>query len=336
MMTMDSSIDDKFNDLILAVGKSCSDLHITAGRECFYRVDGILKVLPAALFSDVEIQQLVHVFLPEKERREYLRKNAIDTAYTACGRRLRISIYRQSNQYAFAIRFINKEIPSIDDGIYPEIIKKLVLKHSGLILLTGPAGSGKSTTLSAMLAYRAEHSPCHIITLEDPIEYIFSSTKSLIHQREYGSDFFSFAEAMKSALRQDPDIIFLGEIRDQQTMRAALSAAQTGHLVLSTLHTASAAESLIRIESLFKEEAAFIRVELSMVLQAIISQQLLQKKTGGRICAMEILTATDAVRSLIAAGRPQQVVSVMQTGKNEGMQTMETALSQLRQKKLID
>lgn len=333
---MNASALNKFEMLISAADAACSDLHITADQECFCRVDGKLLIVPDIKFNNAELQEIFDILLTEKDRKIFLSQNDVDIAYTICDRRLRISIYKQQRQLAFAVRLICQTIKSIEDQEYPEILKKLILKKSGLILVTGPSGSGKSTTLSAMLSYRAQYRPCHIVTLEDPIEYIFSSTRSLIHQREYGSDFFSFEEAMKSAMRQDPDIIFLGEIRDRQTMRAALSAAQTGHLVISTLHTASAAESLTRIESLFNDDAGTVRIELSMVLQAIISQQLLQKTAGGRIAAMEILTATDAVRSLIASGRPQQVLSSIQTGKSEGMQTMEAALNNLRRKNLIN
>jgi twitching motility protein PilT len=187
-----------------------------------------------------------------------------------------------------------------------------------------------------MLAYRAEQTPCHIITLEDPIEYLFTSAKSLIHQREYGTDFTEFELALKSAMRQDPDIIFIGEIRDQQTMQAAFSAAQTGHLVLSTLHTSNVVESLIRIEGLFPTQLqTIVRLELSLILRGIIAQQLLPMSNGGRICAMEILTATDAVRHLIAAGQFQQIKSIVQTSKKAGMQTMEMSITELQRKKLI-
>lgn len=333
MKMSEAEVKEKFHTFLLSAAEAgYSDLHITEGKSCFCRLDGLLQKNNNFFLDSADMQQLIHILLPEKK---YMtRQNDIDIAYNFKNQRLRLSIYRESGRNAVAIRFINQTIPTLDD-IYPAVIKKLVLRQNGLILVTGPSGSGKSTTLASMLSYRAETSPCHIITLEDPIEYIFSSSKSIIHQREFGCDFFSFEEALKSAMRQDPDVILLGEIRDRQTMRAALSAAQTGHLVLSTLHTVSAAQSLIRIESMFAEDAFLIRTELSMVLQAVISQQLLKKKIGGRICAMEILTATDAVRALIASGRPQQILSEIQTGKNEGMQTMDMAIEKLRRKNII-
>lgn len=330
------NILDKFHKLLLIDTGKYSDLHITSGEECFYRKDGILQKSAGCSFDENEVKELINILLVDKVKKEKLLKNAVDIAYVFSKRRLRISIYRQQDKYALAIRFINNMIPNIEDDIYPTILRKLAVKNNGLILLTGATGSGKSTTLATMVNYRAKYAPCHIITLEDPIEYIFSSTKSLIHQRELGSDFSSFEEALKSALRQDPDLILVGEIRDKNTMRAALNAAQTGHLVLSTLHTSSAAQSLIRIESMFTEDAVFIRTELSMVLQAIISQKLLQKKGGGRVGAMEILMATDAVRALILAGRPQQIDSALQTGKEEGMQTMSMAIERLRQRGIIN
>ncbi len=327
----------KFKKTVLSLVKNCSDLHITSNRPCFCRTDGILKpLLPEVEFSSDELNCLLNELLDEKEKLFFTANNAVDISYTIGKQRLRISIYRQSKQIAVAVRIISNNIRSIENKEYPNILKQLALKDNGLILLTGPSGSGKSTTLAAMLSYRAEAQPCHIITLEDPIEYLFESQKSLIHQREYGKDFFSFEEALKNAMRQDPDVILIGEIRDYQTMQAAFSAAQTGHLVLSTLHTASAVESLIRIEGLFKKQQQdAIRLELSLILRGIVTQKLLPQRNGGRVCAMEILTATDAVRSLIAAGQPQQIMSVIQTSKKDGMQTMEMSLAGLRQEKII-
>lgn len=335
-MTWNDTIK-KFEETVLNLASNCSDLHITSNKACFCRLDGVLKpLLPEVDFSSDELNCLLDNLLDEKEKIFFDANNAVDISYTIGEQRLRISVYRQSKQIAMAVRIISNNIRSIDDKEYPHILKQFALKDNGLILITGPSGSGKSTTLAAMLSYRAESQPCHVITLEDPIEYLFESKRSLIHQREYGKDFFSFEEALKNAMRQDPDVIFIGEIRDYQTMQAAFSAAQTGHLVLSTLHTASAVESLIRIEGLFKKQQQdAIRLELSLILRGIITQKLLPQRNGGRVCAMEILTATDAVRSLIAAGQPQQIMSVIQTSKKDGMQTMEMSLSKLRQEKII-
>ncbi|WP_196594288.1 type IV pilus twitching motility protein PilT [Pectinatus sottacetonis] len=330
---------DKFQTLILSAGENCSDLHITTNHNCFYRIDGTLSpVHPPVIFNNEEICALLDKLLYNKNKQLLYQKRAVDLSSTIKNHRLRISIYKQNNETALAVRLIKPNINSLEnDSAYPDILKILVKKTNGLILITGPSGAGKSTTLASMIKYRAEYSPCHIITLEDPIEYLLTSQKSLIHQREYGRDFFSFSQALKNALRQDPDILLIGEIRDKPTMQAALTAAQTGHLVLSTLHTANVPESITRIESLFSEKKQnMIRQELSTALQGIISQKLLLRKTGGRIPAMEILLSTDAVRNLIVSGKPQQISSIIQTNKKIGMQTMTMSIASLKQKNFID
>ncbi len=336
-MTANRNCLDKFNELILNLPADCSDVHITADRNCFFRVDGLLMpLIPIVIFTTKELHQFLRYLLNDRENIAWHKNNTVDIAHTVSKKRLRINIYQQNQHIALAVRLINNHVRSLESEEYPPILKNFIRNNNGLILITGPSGSGKSSTLSAMLAYRAEQTPCHIITLEDPIEYLFTSAKSLIHQREYGTDFTEFELALKSAMRQDPDIIFIGEIRDQQTMQAAFSAAQTGHLVLSTLHTSNVVESLIRIEGLFPTQLqTIVRLELSLILRGIIAQQLLPMSNGGRICAMEILTTTDAVRHLIAAGQFQQIKSIVQTSKKAGMQTMEMSITELQRKKLI-
>ena len=328
---------DKLKKLLSLIKDNCSDIHISENNYSFCRVNGRLEKLSEDfIFFSNDVTDLLALFLTKNTQPIFAKKNFIDLSYIIDNQRLRISIYRQKNQLAFALRLISNTIPELTAKQYPAILQTLALKNSGLILLTGPSGCGKSTTLAAMIKYRLQKNPCHVITLEDPIEYILKSDLGLVHQREYKRDFASFSQAIKSSLRQDPDIILIGEIRDYKTMHTALTAAQTGHLVLSTLHTASVVESIIRIEGFFEQaQREAIRLELSLTLQAVISQKLLLSSTNHRYCAMEILTSNDAVRNLIINGKPQQLSSIIQTNKQDGMQTLAMSIKYLREKNLL-
>lgn len=328
---------DKLKKLLSLVKDTCSDIHISENNYSFCRINGLLdKLSENFIFYSKDITELLALFLTKDTQSIFSKKHFIDLSYIINGQRLRISIYQQNNQIALALRLISNNIPDLTLNEYPGILQTLALKNSGLILLTGPSGCGKSTTLAAMIKYRLQKNPCHVITLEDPIEYILKSTTGLVHQREYRRDFSSFSQAIKSALRQDPDVLLIGEIRDYKTMHTALTAAQTGHLVLSTLHTSSVVESIIRIEGFFEQaQREAIRLELSLTLQAVISQKLLLSTNEHRCCAMEILTSNDAVRNLIINGKPQQLSSIIQTNKKDGMQTLSMSIKYLRDNNLL-
>jgi twitching motility protein PilT len=244
------------------------------------------------------------------------------------GIRFRVNAFHQINGMGVAFRVIPELIKNFDELNLPEILSKLAMKENGLVLLTGPTGSGKSTTLATMLDYINDHKHCHIITIEDPIEFVHQSKNSLINQRELGHDTWSFTNALRSALREDPDVILVGEMRDLETVSLALTAAETGHLVLATLHTSSATKSIDRIIDMFpKEQQAQVRSMLSESLQAVVAQKLLPLKDGtGRVPALEILIANSAVRNLIREEKTYQIPSIIQSGSKEGMQTIDQSL----------
>lgn len=247
----------------------------------------------------------------------------------ADGTRLRANFFLQNAGVSVALRRIASQCPTLAELTTPEIIPALLQREDGLILVTGATGSGKSTTLAAMIDFINRHQRRHILTLEDPIEFIHRSQRSLIQQRELGRDTHSFDDALRAALREDPDVILLGELRDTTTVRLALTAAETGHLVLATLHTRSAPQAVERLVDVFPaEEKAYVRAQLASSLQAVIAQKLLSKPGGGRVAIYEILTATAAVSSMIREGKTHQLVSVLQTGAQSGMQTFEQGLQQ--------
>lgn len=275
---------------------------------------------------------MIKSILPERQRRQMIAGQDADFCYTLPdGCRQRVNVYLQQGKPCCAIRILNNNIPSMDELMLPDTLMQLALLPRGLVLVTGPTGSGKSTTLAAMVGYINENSSRHILTIEDPVEYRHESRRSLIYQREVGEDTSSFAEALRSALREDPDVILVGEMRDHETISAALTAAETGHLVLSTLHTIGAANTIDRIVDVFPPEGQRqIRTQLSMVLQGVITQQLLPNANGsGRGAALEILIGTDAVRNLIRDNKSHQLTSVMQTGAKDGMQTLAKDLGRL-------
>ena len=317
--------------LLKAAEMNASDLHISEGGQAIVRISGILTKLdslPADVFS------LFEPVLPEKQLGELKKDGECDFAYAlSSGHRFRINLYRSTEGLDAAVRIIPNRIPTCSGLGLLETIRRFSELKSGLVLLTGVTGSGKSTTLAAIINEINRNRAVHILTLEDPVEYRFISVKSLIHQREIGSNTADFASGLKAALREDPDVIVVGELRDLETISIAVTAAETGHLVLATLHTRSAVETVNRIIDVFPEQQQRqIRVQLAGSLQAVVSQQLLPDKRGGRTAVFEIMTMTPALRNLIREGKTQQMISYIQTGSKYGMQTMENAIEELKRR----
>ena len=317
--------------LLQAAEMNASDLHISEGGSVIVRIAGTLTK-PGSVLSDVF--SLFEPVLPGKQRVALKQYGECDFAYALpSGQRFRINLYRSMEGLDAAVRIIPNSIPTCSGLGLPEALRKLSELKSGLVLLTGVTGSGKSTTLAAIVNEINRHRAVHILTLEDPVEYRFASDRSLIHQREIGSDTVDFASGLRAALREDPDVIVVGELRDLETISIVVTAAETGHLVLSTLHTRSAVETVDRIIDVFPEQQQRqIRVQLAGCLQAVVSQQLLPDKRGGRTAAFEIMIVTPALRNLIREGKTQQMGSYLQTGGQYGMQTMEAALEELKRR----
>ncbi|NPA13310.1 MAG: type IV pilus twitching motility protein PilT [Aquificae bacterium] len=316
-----------------------SDIHITAGAPPALRIDGQIHYLteyPNMLPKDT--QNFVYSIMNEKQKRVFEEQNEVDFSIGIRDiGRFRVNVYRQRGTVAAALRKIPLEIKPMEElGLVPAV-KDLCDKSMGLVLVTGPTGSGKTTTLAAMIDYINSTYPYHIITIEDPIEYLFPHKKSLVAQRELGNDTTSFARALKYALREDPDVILVGEMRDLETIRAALTAAETGHLVLATLHTNTAIQTINRIINVFPEnEQEQIRTELSFVLQGIISQRLLPRIGGGRVLVHEVLIPTTGIRNLIRENKIHQIYGLMQSGQvGTGMQTMNQSIMKALKQGLI-
>jgi twitching motility protein PilT len=329
---------DLLNLINYAIKNRASDIHITVGIPPILRIDGALKYFNHDKLFQEDIEKIVKEILDEKQLEELETKGEIDTSYSNPGvSRFRVNIYKQRGSYAIALRIIPFKIPSMEELRLPEVVKDLTRLPRGLILVTGPTGSGKSTTLASMIDLINKERSCHILTLEDPIEYLHRHNKSMVNQREIGIDSYSFANGLRSALRQDPDVILVGEMRDLETISIALTAAETGHLVLSTLHTVGAAKTIDRIVDVFPpHQQQQIRVQLASVVQAIISQQLLPRLNGeGRVAAFETMTGTPAIRNLIREGKVHQIDTIIQTNKKEGMQTMDSSLLKLYESKMI-
>lgn len=322
-----------------AVDKGASDIHLSAGVEPMIRFDGDLEVIPKMeKLSDAEVTQLVKDVIPKEDFDKLETEFEIDLAIDVsdiC--RFRVNVFFQVDGLAVAFRPIPSEIRTLEDLGMPPILKKLCDLPNGLILLTGPTGCGKSTTLAAMLDYINTTKPVHILTLEDPIEFIQKGKKALIQQREIHHNTASFQNALRAALREDPDVILVGEMRDIETIRLALTAAETGHLVLATLHTSSAPKTVNRVVDVFPSgEKMLIRTLLAESLQAVISQRLVKRKGGGRVAAHEVMLCTVAIRNLIREDKIEQMMSVMQTAQNVGMRTMEHTLKELIVTGVID
>ncbi|MBA2656307.1 MAG: type IV pilus twitching motility protein PilT [Tatlockia sp.] len=320
----------------LALARNASDLHLSSGLAPIIRIDGKLEKLDLPILENDVLSPLMDGLMTSKQRQILQDELELDFAvqYESC--RLRINIFKQARGISAAFRIIPNHIKTLDELALPPIFKDIALYTQGLVLLTGTTGSGKSTTLAALIAFINKYQYKHIITLEDPVEFIYESANSLIQQREINRDTHSFNKALNSVLREDPDIILVGELRDYQTIRLALTAAETGHLVFATLHTNSAATTVNRIIDVFPgDERSMIRSMLSESLKAVIAQTLVPKATGGRIAAFEIMIVNPAIKNLIREDKISQIYSTMQIGKKTGMQTFEQDLSKLYELQLI-
>ena len=323
-----------FADLLLeVVARRASDLHITAGSPPMVRARG--RLVPIEGFPKLgptETREIVYSILTNDQRQKLETEWQIDFAYSVPGHaRFRVNAYFQRSAIGAAFRLIPADIISIEDLGLPQTVHDFTEKPRGIVLVTGPTGSGKSTSLAAMIDKINTHREEHILTIEDPIEFLHGHKKSIVNQREVGSDATTFAAALKAALRQDPDVILVGEMRDLDTISTALTAAETGHLVFATLHTQSAPQTVDRVIDVFPaHQQDQVRVQLSVALMGVMTQTLLPTADGSsRVCACEILVPTPAVRNLIREGKTHQIPSAMQTGSNVGMQTMDTALATL-------
>lgn len=326
-----------FDLLKQARALGASDVHLAAGLVPQLRVQGELQKLDMPPISQDMLAGELRALLQEEQWQRFLQAGEVDIAFSdASGERYRLNAYRQGAQYALAIRLLQSVIPSCAALGLPQSVEKLAELTQGLVLVAGPTGSGKTTTLVALVQRINSERAVHIITLEDPVEYIYPQGKALISQREIGRDTESFASGLRSALRQDPDIILVGELRDAESIAMALSAAETGHLVLATLHTQDAAGSVNRILDVLSERQAQARSQLAECLRAVVCQRLLPRiDTEGRVAAFEVLVATEALRNIIREGRTHQLESYIQTGKRFGMQTMAESVVALRKQEFI-
>ncbi|MFA9555953.1 type IV pilus twitching motility protein PilT [Evansella sp. AB-rgal1] len=322
-----------------AIHLEASDIHLTIGKPPVLRIHGELVTLDQPTLTPNDINEMVDEVLPASLKEQLEENREIDFSYGIPGvSRFRLNAYYQRSHLSMAIRVIQMVIPTLDDLQMPSILRTISEKKQGLVLVTGPTGSGKSTTLAAMIKHMNDSVKRHIITLEDPIEYLHKHRNCIIDQREIGSDTKSFGTGLRSALRQDPDVILVGEMRDLDTIATAITAAETGHLVLGTLHTSSAAATIDRIIDVFQpSQQAQIRIQLASVLTAVISQRLLTTvDRQGRKAATEILINNYAVSNLIRNEKIHQIENVLQTSKAEGMHTLEMSVRQLLQAKAID
>lgn len=329
----------KINEILTyARQQKCSDVHVSEGENVKLRKDGVLFDYYEPIDASLSCL-MIESMIPEHLIEAFQHKRDLDFVYVDDqNMRYRVNVFRQLYKICAAIRVINEEILSIEELNLPPVMKELAMDPNGLVLITGPTGSGKSTSLAAIIDYINEHRNCHILTVEDPVEYVYKQKQALIHQREIGADVSGFDEALRSAMREDPDVILVGEMRDYETMSAAITLAETGHLVFSTLHTIGAAKTIDRIIDVFpSEKQEQIRMQLSGVLNAVITQTLLPKADGtGRIAAFEIMIGTDAIKNLIRKKEIHQIDSVIQTGRNLGMQSLNFSLAQLvRERKIF-
>ncbi len=321
------------NELLMdAQQRKASDLHITAGISPNSRINGELVDMGYEKLTPADTEALIMPMVPSWMKEKLIEQGESDFSYSIPGvGRYRVNVFRQRGTYAAVIRIINTMIPSPQSLGLPNSVTELTKKKRGLVLVTGPTGSGKSTTLASLIDIINSNSSNHIVTLEDPIEYVHKHKKSIVNQREMGIDTRSFANALRAALREDPDVILVGEMRDLETIEIAITAAETGHLVFSTLHTIGAASTIDRMIDVFPpHQQQQIRVQLSAVLEAVISQQLIPAQDGrGRVASFEIMHATPAIRNLVREGKSHQLTSYIQTNKSLGMQTMDDAIYNL-------
>lgn len=314
-----------------------SDLHLSGGNNPMVRIDGELRRIKPDVLQGDDIRGMLFSVMTEDQRAQYERDFEVDFAISfGPDARFRVNAFTNRFGSAAVFRVIPTKIPTMEQLDLPPVIKRLAKLEKGLVLVTGPTGSGKSTTLAAMIDDINEREPCHILTVEDPVEFFHKSKKALVNHREIGNDTKSFARALKSALREDPDVILVGEMRDYETISLALTAAETGHLVFGTLHSSSAAKTIDRIVDVFPAaEKEMIRTMLAGSIQGVIAQTLLPSVSGGRCAAFEIMVGTNAVRNLIRENQLAQLYSMIQTGARFGMQTMEDSVSDLVQQGLI-
>lgn len=321
-------MDDLFK---LMKAKNASDIHLTVGVPPVLRIQGNLYATQFETLTKESAQQLIYSILTDEQRQMFEEKLELDCSFGIKGLgRLRVNVYKQKGNIACALRSIPTEFKTFEQLNLPPVVYNIMKLNKGLVLVTGATGSGKSTSLASMINYLNMNESNHIMTVEDPIEFVHPHKRSIVNQREVGADTHSFQDALKHFLRQDPDVILVGELRDRETMEACLTLAETGHLVFATLHTNDAVQSINRIIDVFPpNQQPQIRTQLSFVLEAILSQQLLPGLDGNRVMACEVLLANSAVRSLIRDGKVEQIISTMQTNAGMGMITMNQALGDL-------
>jgi twitching motility protein PilT len=314
-----------------------SDIHLTVGIPPMFRIDG--KVVPSRyeIVTPREAQRLVYDVLTSEQIEKFERTKELDFSYGVANvGRFRFNVYRQKGNVGCAMRAIPQKIPTLDQLRLPMVLRDMTQKHAGLILVTGPTGSGKSTTIASMIDIINTERPVHIVTMEDPIEYLHFHKTAIVNQREIGQDTDSFGNAIRAVLREDPDVILVGEMRDKETIAAALTLAETGHLVFGTLHTRSAPSTIDRVVDVFPpDQQDQIKVQLSNSIQAVVAQQLLPMLGGGRIAATEIMIATAAIRNLIREGKTFQIMSSIETGSQYGMQPMDKVLADMHKSGLV-
>jgi twitching motility protein PilT len=323
--------------LAFAFKNGASDLHLSSGLPPMIRVDGDVRRINLPPMEHKQVHALIYDIMNDKQRKDYEEFLETDFSFEVPGvARFRVNAFNQNRGAGAVFRTIPSKVLSMEDLSMGKIFRDISDRPRGLVLVTGPTGSGKSTTLAAMLDYINETRYEHILTIEDPIEFVHESKKCLVNQREVHRDTLGFSEALRSALREDPDIVLVGEIRDLETIRLALTAAETGHLVFGTLHTTSAAKTIDRVVDVFPAaEKSMVRSMLSESLQAVISQTLLKRNGGGRIAAHEIMVCTPAIRNLIREDKVAQMYSAIQTGAAHGMQTLDQCLQDLVRRSLV-
>ncbi len=323
--------------LAFTVKNNASDLHISAGEPPMVRVDGDMRRLDIDALDRKDATELVYSTMNDHQRASFENDLNIDFSYDIQGlARFRVNAYHQDRGVACAFRVIPEQIMTLEELEAPDIFRDMIKVPRGLFLVTGPTGSGKSTTLAAMVDHLNKTSSGHILTIEDPIEFVHQSRNCLVNQRELHRDTHSFNDALRAALREDPDIILVGELRDKETISLALTAAETGHIVFATVHTSSAPKTIDRIIDVFPAgEKPMVRSMLSESLKAVVTQTLLRRKQGGRVAAHEIMLANAAIRNLIREDKVAQMYSIIQTSKNVGMQTLDSALENLVQRGII-
>ena len=325
--------------LAFSAKNKASDLHLSAGLPPMIRIHGDMRRINVPPLTHQDVHSMVYDIMSDGQRKVYEENLEVDFSFEIPGlSRFRVNAFNQNRGASAVFRTIPSKVLTLDDLKAPAVFADLAMKPRGLVLVTGPTVSGKSTTLAAMVNHRNENDMGHILTVEDPIEFVHESKKSLINQRELGPHTHSFANALKSALREDPDVVLVGELRDLETIRLALTAAETGHLVFGTLHTSSAAKTIDRVVDVFpSDEKEMVRTMLSESLEAVISQTLLKTRDGsGRIAAHEIMIATPAIRHLIRENKISQMYSMMQTSSGMGMQTLDQCLSELIKRSAIN